>query len=233
MALQYEYDDTMWPLLLEIESALSVIPEIKTLKIGTELGISAKDTPMIRIDPVRQEVADKYYFTGSVEITFAVDTKNDTREADRQLTAFVSRALIVLSNINALSNETAWFDREEIPNCKTAMIAADFTSSPLIPNTSALCSFTAFIICYFPVWKDLVGAWSASADYSHGFFILPICSFKISGCIEPAPNKPNPPLLLTAEASRHPLHQTIPPCTTGYLVLNSSVILFIYFKLSS
>ena len=128
MALQYEYDDTMWPLLLEIESALSVIPEIKTLKIGTELGISAKDTPMIRIDPVRQEMSGiyKYFFTGSIEITFAVDTKNDTREADRQLTAFVSRALIVLSNINALSNETAWFDREEIPNCKTAMIAADY-----------------------------------------------------------------------------------------------------------
>ena len=40
---------------------------------------------------------------------------------------------------------------------------------------------------------------------------LRICSRKTSGCMEPAPIRPRPPALLTAEASRHPLHQTIPP----------------------
>ena len=36
------------------------------------------------------------------------------------------------------------------------------------------------------------------------------------GCMEPAPINPNPPALLTAEASRQPLHQTIPACMMGY-----------------
>jgi hypothetical protein len=42
-----------------------------------------------------------------------------------------------------------------------------------------------------------------------------ICSRKVSGCMEPAPNKPNPPALLTAEASRQPLHHTMPPWIIG------------------
>ena len=57
-------------------------------------------------------------------------------------------------------------------------------------------------------------------------FILAMCSSSVSGCIEPAPSRPSPPALLTAEASLQPLHHTIPPCTTGYFIPNSSVILF-------
>jgi len=30
-----------------------------------------------------------------------------------------------------------------------------------------------FVIAYFPVWKGLVLVWYGSADYSHGFFIVP------------------------------------------------------------
>ena len=45
---------------------------------------------------------------------------------------------------------------------------------------------------------------------------LRICSRSTSGCMEPAPINPNPPALLTAEASRQPLHQTIPACMMGY-----------------
>jgi hypothetical protein len=39
---------------------------------------------------------------------------------------------------------------------------------------------------------------------------LAICSRKTSGYIDPAPNKPKPPALLTAEANSQPLHQIIP-----------------------
>ena len=53
-----------------------------------------------------------------------------------------------------------------------------------------------------------------------------ICSRNTSGCMEPAPNNPSPPALLTAEASRQPLHQTIPPCIIGYLIPNNLHILF-------
>jgi len=40
---------------------------------------------------------------------------------------------------------------------------------------------------------------------------LRICSRRVSGCIDPAPSSPSPPALLTAAASRQPLHHTIPP----------------------
>jgi hypothetical protein len=45
--------------------------------------------------------------------------------------------------------------------------------------------------------------------------------------MDPEPISPNPPALLTAEASFQPLHQIMPPWTMGYLMLNNSVILFI------
>ena len=37
----------------------------------------------------------------------------------------------------------------------------------------------SFLIAYFPVWKGLVRTWYNSDDYSHGFFIVPLCAFII------------------------------------------------------
>jgi exosortase len=37
--------------------------------------------------------------------------------------------------------------------------------------------FATFILAYFPVWKRLVLIWYSSDDYSHGFFIVPICIY--------------------------------------------------------
>ena len=54
-----------------------------------------------------------------------------------------------------------------------------------------------------------------------------ICSRSVSGCMEPAPIRPSPPALLTAEASRHPLHHTIPPWIIGYVIPKRLQILFI------
>ena len=54
-----------------------------------------------------------------------------------------------------------------------------------------------------------------------------MCSRKVSGCMEPAPISPSPPALLTAEASRQPLHHTIPPCMMGYFIPKRLQILFI------
>lgn len=36
-----------------------------------------------------------------------------------------------------------------------------------------------FILTFLPVWKNLVTAWLNSDDYSHGFFIVPICGYII------------------------------------------------------
>jgi exosortase A len=35
----------------------------------------------------------------------------------------------------------------------------------------------AFIITYFPVWRNLIAAWYGSEDYSHGFLIIPIAGY--------------------------------------------------------
>lgn len=35
----------------------------------------------------------------------------------------------------------------------------------------------SFILTYFPVWKGLVLAWYNSNEYSHGFFIVPLCCY--------------------------------------------------------
>lgn len=39
--------------------------------------------------------------------------------------------------------------------------------------------FAAFFIIYFPVWKGLVLLWYQAEEYSHGFFIIPICIYII------------------------------------------------------
>jgi exosortase len=37
----------------------------------------------------------------------------------------------------------------------------------------------AFVLAYFPVWKSLFLTWYNSEDYSHGFFIIPLCIYLI------------------------------------------------------
>ncbi len=44
------------------------------------------------------------------------------------------------------------------------------------------------------------------------------------GYIDPAPIIPKPPALETAAAKRQPLHQIIPACIIGYLMLNNELI---------
>ncbi|MBW2109599.1 MAG: archaeosortase/exosortase family protein, partial [Deltaproteobacteria bacterium] len=52
----------------------------------------------------------------------------------------------------------------------------------------------SFILAYFSVWKGLVFAWSESPDYSHGFFIIPICLYILwrkKGTFASLPAKPS------------------------------------------
>jgi exosortase A len=45
--------------------------------------------------------------------------------------------------------------------------------SPLKNLAALLLLISSFALAYFPVWKSLWLAWSASDDYSHGLFIFP------------------------------------------------------------
>ena len=54
--------------------------------------------------------------------------------------------------------------------------------------------FATFILAYFPVWKRLVLIWYNSDDYSHGFFIIPICIYLLwrkRNVLAEIPNKPS------------------------------------------
>ena len=41
----------------------------------------------------------------------------------------------------------------------------------------AVILLASFILAYFPVWKRLIMAWANSEEYSHGFFIVPLCGY--------------------------------------------------------
>jgi len=51
-----------------------------------------------------------------------------------------------------------------------------------------------FILAYFPVWKNLVRYWYGSDEYSHGFFIIPICIYIVwqrRGALSKVPLRPS------------------------------------------
>ena len=83
--------------------------------------------------------------------------------------------------------------------------------------------------------KRSISGYISGTFTPHGLSVaalsLVMCSTSVSGCMEPAPSSPRPPALLTAAASRHPLHHTMPPCMTGCSIPKSFVILFCFIVL--
>ena len=88
-------------------------------------------------------------------------------------------------------------------------IGVNFFGLPAEVNT--IFTPSSMIIC---MSRSISGYISGTLT-PHGFrvasFIFLMCSVSVSGCIDPAPSSPRPPASLTAEASRQPLHHTIPP----------------------
>jgi hypothetical protein len=37
----------------------------------------------------------------------------------------------------------------------------------------------AFVVAYFPVWKNLIMVWSSAGEYSHGFLVLPLAAYLV------------------------------------------------------
>ena len=69
----------MWELLESIKEALEGISELKSVAIGAESGISAKDTPAARVvteysEPSKQ---NKYFDQGAIQVILLLDLKND------------------------------------------------------------------------------------------------------------------------------------------------------------
>lgn len=60
------------------------------------------------------------------------------------------------------------------------MLNSSLAKQPVSINRLLLVTLiVSFIIAYFPVIKKLILHWSNSDDYSHGFFIVPVCLYII------------------------------------------------------
>ena len=56
---------------------------------------------------------------------------------------------------------------------------AESRSAAKLSSCLAAFALAAFIFAYFPVWRDLISAWSGSPESSHGFFIIPLSVFLV------------------------------------------------------
>ena len=120
-------------ILEEIKTKLSLVPNIKTLKIGMEKGVGSKDSPFVRIVPeITVPSIDNSCLEGggddtSVDIIYGFDTKNkdlellydqfytmekDIREALVN-TSYTSGRCVFISTLT---------DQDQLVNIKSAII---------------------------------------------------------------------------------------------------------------
>jgi hypothetical protein len=119
--------------LVEVKNKLSIIGGVKTLKIGMEKGIGAKDCPFIRIVPEMNIPSEtRQCLEGGMEdltfeIIFGFDIKNNDLEADLypayyQLEKDIKTALVQgrysFGSCNFLHTVT---DEDKLMNIKTAI----------------------------------------------------------------------------------------------------------------
>jgi len=70
---------TLNDVLVDVKEKLSTIPDIKSLKIGLEIGVGSKDCPFIRII-AGNDVKDGGYRNIDVNIVYGFDVKNKDLE---------------------------------------------------------------------------------------------------------------------------------------------------------
>ena len=70
---------TLNDVLVDVKNKLATIPDIKSLKIGLEIGIGAKDCPFIRIIP-SSDTQDGGYRTIEINVVYGFDIKNKDLE---------------------------------------------------------------------------------------------------------------------------------------------------------
>ena len=56
---------------------LNNLPNVKSLKLGLEKGIGAKDTPLIRVVPIQASIAEHDRVNVTFDVFIVTDTKND------------------------------------------------------------------------------------------------------------------------------------------------------------
>ena len=120
----------MWELLNEIKALIATIPEIETVKIGAETGISAKDCPAVRIiteyaSPLK---ANGTYDEGSLQIVLLINSKNDLESLYEQSIAL--ELLIRASLKNKLRFTRVDYDQDSVTVFKASILHFDIVSVP-------------------------------------------------------------------------------------------------------
>jgi len=117
----------MWNLLEAIKTALEGITELKTVNIGAESGISAKDTPAARIvteysEPARQ---NKYFDNGSLQVILLLDLKNDLPSVYEDSIALELKIRDALKGIVQFNRIE--FDRDAVSVFKCSILTFTFS----------------------------------------------------------------------------------------------------------
>lgn len=128
----------MWELLNDIKDALETITEIDTVKIGAEKGISAKDTPAVRIITEYSEpnTRNKYYDQGAIQIVLLMDNKNDLEKVYEDSITLELLIRDKLKTINSLLFNRIDYDQDSVTVFKASILRYTFTS---IRNTLEEC----------------------------------------------------------------------------------------------
>jgi len=117
----------MWALLQAIKTALEAIPELDTVGIGTERGISAKDTPAARIvtDYTETKANNRYLDNGELHIVLLLDLKNDLEEVYHQS---IDLELLIRDALRPYVNFTRTeYDTDSLTNFKASIIRFNFS----------------------------------------------------------------------------------------------------------
>ena len=126
----------MWDLLQEIKTALELISGIETVKIGAEMGISAKDTPAVRIISEYSEPSMfKYKDQGALQIVLLMDLKNDLEQVYEDSITFELLIRDALKNIITFNRID--YDQDSVTVFKASILRFTFTG---IRNTLEECN---------------------------------------------------------------------------------------------
>ena len=125
----------MWTLLNNIKTALTDIPELKTVKIGAESGISAMDTPAARIITEYSIPGKNPYFDqGSLQVVLLMDLKNDLETVYQQsieLELLIREALKTIVEFQRID-----YDQDSVTVFKASILRFTFTG---VRNSSEEC----------------------------------------------------------------------------------------------
>jgi len=127
----------MWELLQSIQAALEGITELKSVSIGAESGISAKDTPAARIVTEYSEYSGqtKAFDQGALQIVLLLDLKNDlpsVYEDSIELELKIRDALKNIVTFNRID-----YDQDSVTVFKASILRFTFAG---IKNSWAECN---------------------------------------------------------------------------------------------